>query len=236
MDPIILLLAAQLLVITAIVLTNLSPKASASSFSGKQLLQRLSTSIFFRQTEEPCELDEAEAVQSEPCPDALVIVPKSEASVSALSPVDVASGVRTKRKKKQNLKINEAKDRPSAKETAVETIESEEPGSSNFRLQCSLVWLITARLARAFSKLVVKMTFKGERSAGSALDQPRYCEASPRLAASRPVESNYLLKIIAARKAEKVVRFKVARLNMAIMKARGVRPMQVVPEAAEAEA
>lgn len=238
MDPIVLLLAAQLLIIIAILLTTSKSKMSSPVLSFKTLLASIVALNADNCEKEECSDFDNQMTEDSQCAesDALVISEKDR-NVPSLCDKSSNSAVgKNKRKKKHNLKINEQ--RLNCETSSVCDMETR-------------VWKINAipqlvgRSLRSISplnfirwvlKIVVKQPFKGFSTISEDLDGGKLNEPSSRVSQPKLIESNYLVKIIAARKCEKIVRIKVARLNMAIMKSRGVRPLQMVPEAIEQEA
>lgn len=240
MDPIVLLLAAQLLIITAILLTTSKSKISNPVFSASALLKSYLGLAAEGCREEDCpDADGDGAAQEEgplPKTDELVIAEKGACAPEMSEDDRNVSGGKTKRKKKPNLKFNEQRPRAKPRSSLGDGLDITEAGFASSSWALSFKFILSFRFIRWAAKLVVKRPFKAGGRAVHDLDAGRPVDATSRVQQAKPIESTYLVKIIAARKSEKMVRIKVARLNMAILKARGTRPLQVVPELAEQDA
>lgn len=237
MDPIILLLAAQLLIISAILLTTSKSKIANPLLAAEALLRSwLPLGIENIKEEESVDTDADAATQEEaaqPRNVELVIAEKGKTLTQRPEDERGTSGGKAKRKKKPNLKFNEPKSKARAKRDVDESIGVTEISAASAVLSRSLKWIFILRFIRWALKLVVKRPFKASNADSEDLDGGKVAEGSSRVQQAKLIESNYLIKIIAARKCEKIVRIKVARLNMAILKARQARPLQMIPELAE---
>lgn len=240
MDPIILLLAAQLLIISAILLTTSKSKMPNPLLAIKTLLgSQIDFESEAAKEEEQVDTDIDAPAQEEPSAakdDGLVIAEQDQCASQKCDDERNTCNGRAKRKKKTNLKINELQRQVDPRRSDSICASAAENSLASILFGRSLKFTLAMQFIRWMAKLVVKRPFKGSSAKHSDLDSGKQAEPYPRVQLARPIESSYLVKIIAARKSEKIVRIKVARLNMSILKARGVRPLQIVPEMVEQDA
>lgn len=237
MDPIVLLLASQLLIIIAILLTTVKYKKTEASVSIKtRFASYIAVALDLQKEEESIEID-GHIMESQD----LVSLKNEELVVFERENYDVATHIehrtvivnKTKRKKKPNSKFNGIQPKPKSTSSAdISYIQTERNGVHG-EVNKVFKRIFTLSFFRTILKFVVKRIFKATNETKLSLEIDSASPIASKLQHGKLIESNYLMKIISARKSEKVIRAKIARLNMVIVKARKVKPLQVIPELIE---
>lgn len=232
-----MLLASQLLLIIAILLTTSKYKNTEGLQSIKnRLTLYIKTALDLQREDDHIETEDYSTESEEPIStkiDDLVILEKS--AIEELKNIDDRSfdKGKPKRKKKPNSKINGRQEKTKPKPCLDPSLRQLEHIGRSSELLKTFKWVLTLRFLRPVLKFVVRRIFISSNSSDLPIELDETFNNSTKLQHGKLIESSYLIKIITSRKAEKVVRFKVARLNMLILKTRKVKPLQIIPELIE---
>jgi len=237
MDPIVLLLASQLLIIIAILLTSVKSKNTEGSTSIKtRVALYLAAALDLQKEEESIEVDGYSIESSDLITlknEELVVLERTDIDEKRVNENRASIINKTKRKKKLNSKFNGFQ--PKTKSTASVDIcyrQNEIIGVQD-EVNKAFKRIFTLNFFKTILKFVVKRIFKATNETKLSMEIDSTSSIASKLQHGKLIESNYLMKIISARKTEKVIRSKIARLNMVIIKARKVKPLQVIPELIE---
>lgn len=238
MDPIVLLLIVQLLLVVAVLLTTSSSKLASPVIIVVSVVKNwLSIVKESSSTDDNIELGGNEVIevpQTQEENDGIIVRASNDTHMSKNSSRGNATTTDINQLGSCDLKINELGLADNPNQSNSYNRKHKKPISNNFRKYVKRL-LSAATLKRTIYSIV------NQSLTIFCISQSSSCHSNivtqpPKMQQPKLFESSYLLKIIAARKAEKKLRIKVARLNMVIMKYRGARPMQVIHEAVEQDA
>lgn len=237
MDPIVVLLVSQLALIVGILLTTSKLKNTENFETLKTRFKSYLASIFELNKDE--DILDSVACAAEPHQrgstkqDDLVILEKCEANQGKTYGLKYIDTGKNKRKKKPNSKFNGYRINTMSKASAEDSIAHSGHLEMNEELNNVAKWTFLLKFLKTITKFVARRIFMAHGDANMSLDHSNHSEISSKLQHGKLIESSYLIKIIAARKTEKLVRSKVAWLDMLIVKARKARPLQTIPELIE---
>lgn len=239
MDPIILLLASQLLIITAVLLSCSESKLNRKTLT---ISERLSFYVFkiigVQRDEEMLEFAIDSAKRKEPIraksENLTVLEHESEISLKneqarLLDVEKPSSGV--------NLSVEMSRFGGRQDSTSLLSMgpELNEDNSDHTCGPYSLKRLLTFNFIQRVLRLASKWSFRIVSTTKPLPNRPDSTEITTKAHQARPSESIYLLKIIAARKTEKIIRHKIAKLNITIKKTRRGRFLELIPELTETD-
>lgn len=238
MDPIILLLASQLLIVAAILLTSSRKKGAKGPGALKpQVLSYVVLTLGLRREEDDASDFEIDAVELETVrgnkDDGLVIQGKQS---KIETPKVNLKMPHTPKQGNKATRIPKAREPQCIKQSNSEGMcgkASKAPKSILFALILSAVHAFTLKGIKWLTSLNVKSPFKTSSDEKTFEERRSHSSSALRAQQGRPMDSNYLMRVILARKAEKAIRLKIVKLNVAIMKMRGARPLHAIPELLE---
>lgn len=237
MDPIILLLVSQLLVITAIILTNARLKDATAFVAIKtRVFSCLVTAIGFN-------IDEGFEDIDTSLNEADVLSPRKPVFNGSYTGLKTRSGQSTSHKSmisqtlksaiRQKFKINDFQKSSILRPTTETNKATMDTDVRLFDDYSNPSWFATLSAHRLVTWISGTRLFKILVNSKNSLECSNLTKSALKLPQPRLIESNFLTKIIATRKSEKVIRAKLARINSAIMRSRRARPLHVIPEIRE---
>lgn len=237
MDPIMILLASQLLLICAILLAS---KQTTQHFSMQSIFDKLKLAILstislseneeFRDNETDYKVTKNHITQV----DSITV---SAAAGIAIADSNCCSVTMSDSVEKVNNNI--AKNICEQK-TDLCPIASNDSGSEYYWDAYSILHIAKTASSLLDNKLIKYiwsiLTLKGFNVFTRHRNECHEPEKNNGKAqCSNHIESDFLVRIIAIRKAQKIARTKVSRLNKLLMIERRVRPMQTIPEIVEGD-
>ena len=236
MDLIFLLLASQLLMVIAIILTNEQLKGAYMFKTIKAKLSSAIVSALGLHREDDHFAEKSAVIETSTNPiDTYNNQSASEEAV-ADSPVTEDIPIADESNKKLNAKRSTNFENYFCNSHADSAILDEnnivDHSSCSFRLSKIFKWLFTWKFLKFVGKISTKKTVKSTNTVNFCINSKiTVNNTTPQQ--SKPIKSAYLAKIIAIRKSENAIRMKVSRLNLAIFKQRKVRPLLTIAELAE---